>query len=54
MRNNQVSSLADGRIGTFDYCAPEVLLNGRACEKADIFSFGVILAEIVTGGAVGQ
>ena len=48
-RNNQLSSLPEGRIGTFDLCAPEILMGGRVCEKADLYSFGVILAEIITG-----
>ncbi|KAL0046841.1 hypothetical protein WJX82_011234 [Trebouxia sp. C0006] len=34
--------------GTLEYSAPEILL-GRFCsEKADIFSYGVILWEVVT------
>ncbi|RHZ16572.1 hypothetical protein DYB26_000261 [Aphanomyces astaci] len=35
-------------IGTFRWMAPEVLLDGHYTEKADIFSFGVILAELST------
>lgn len=34
--------------GTLEYSAPEVLLGGPCTPKADIFSFGVILWEIVT------
>ena len=37
--------------GTFAWSAPEVLLGTRTSEKADIFSYGVILWEIVTGAA---
>ena len=34
--------------GTFAYAAPELLM-GKACsEKADIFSLGVLLHELVT------
>ena len=29
--------------------APEVLMGGRCTEKADVFSYGVILWELVTG-----
>ena len=37
--------------GTFAWAAPEVLA-GRACtEKADIFSYGVVLWEVCTGDA---
>lgn len=30
-------------------CAPEVLLGQPATEKADIYSFGIVLFEIITG-----
>ncbi|KAL0053929.1 hypothetical protein WJX82_001314 [Trebouxia sp. C0006] len=33
---------------TFAYAAPEMLLNLRCNEKADIFSYGVVLWEIIT------
>lgn len=33
---------------TFAYAAPEMLLNLRCNEKADIFSYGVLLWEIIT------
>jgi serine/threonine protein kinase len=31
------------------YMSPEYALNGRFSEKSDIFSFGVLLLEIVSG-----
>ncbi|BDA46092.1 probable leucine-rich repeat receptor-like serine/threonine-protein [Coccomyxa sp. Obi] len=34
--------------GTWAWVAPEVILGGRVTRKADIFSFGVVLWEIVT------
>ena len=34
--------------GTFDWAAPEVLAGAPCCEKADIYSFGVLLWEICT------
>lgn len=34
--------------GTFHWMAPELISAGRCTEKADIFSFGVVLYEILT------
>ncbi|GAB4818663.1 hypothetical protein N2152v2_005709 [Parachlorella kessleri] len=48
MKSGVLSNLGD-RLGTFDYCAPEVLLGQAASEKADIYSFGVLLWEICAG-----
>ncbi|KAK6929840.1 Protein kinase domain [Dillenia turbinata] len=36
-------------VGTFSYLAPEYLQSGRATEKSDMYSFGVLLMELVTG-----
>ncbi|XP_021754451.1 probable serine/threonine-protein kinase PBL21 isoform X2 [Chenopodium quinoa] len=36
-------------MGTFGYCAPEYAMTGKLTLKSDIFSFGVVLLEIVTG-----
>lgn len=36
-------------MGTYGYCAPEYAMTGKLTLKSDIFSFGVVLLEIVTG-----
>ncbi|XP_009350305.3 receptor-like serine/threonine-protein kinase SD1-8 [Pyrus x bretschneideri] len=36
-------------VGTFGYMSPEYALYGRFSEKLDVFSFGVLLLEIVSG-----
>ncbi|XWS40552.1 hypothetical protein CRYUN_Cryun17cG0005200 [Craigia yunnanensis] len=36
-------------MGTHGYCAPEYLTSGQLTMKSDIFSFGVVLLELITG-----
>ncbi|KAK9714800.1 hypothetical protein RND81_06G121200 [Saponaria officinalis] len=36
-------------VGTYGYMSPEYALGGRFSEKSDVFSFGVLLLEIVSG-----
>lgn len=36
-------------VGTYGYMSPEYAMHGIFSEKSDVFSFGVVLLEIVTG-----
>lgn len=43
------TSIETRLAGTFGYLAPEYAVMGRITTKVDIFSFGVILMEMITG-----
>ncbi|KAK3006175.1 hypothetical protein RJ639_015711 [Escallonia herrerae] len=36
-------------MGTYGYCAPEYAMSGKLSLKSDIYSFGVVLLELITG-----
>ncbi|CAH9088137.1 unnamed protein product, partial [Cuscuta epithymum] len=41
--------LSTGIAGTLGYMAPEYLVKGQLTEKADVYSFGVLILEIISG-----
>jgi serine/threonine-protein kinase PBS1 len=36
-------------MGTHGYCAPEYATTGKLTMRSDIYSFGVVLLELITG-----
>lgn len=36
-------------MGTYGYCAPEYAMTGQLTSRSDIYSFGVVFLEIITG-----
>ena len=36
-------------MGTYGYCAPEYAMSGKLTLKSDIYSFGVVMLELITG-----
>ncbi|KAL4296265.1 hypothetical protein GQ457_12G010290 [Hibiscus cannabinus] len=51
LRNN-VSHISTHVAGTLGYLAPEYALSGRLTRKTDVYSYGVLLLEIISGLAV--
>ncbi|MQM15514.1 hypothetical protein Taro_048460 [Colocasia esculenta] len=48
-QTNQDSGNTQRVVGSYGYMSPEYAFNGVFSEKSDVFSFGVILLEIITG-----
>ncbi|CAN6183641.1 unnamed protein product [Urochloa humidicola] len=47
--NDQTQDVTNRIVGTYGYMAPEYAMRGHYSIKSDVFSFGVLILEIVTG-----
>ncbi|KAK9288480.1 hypothetical protein L1049_016938 [Liquidambar formosana] len=43
------SHLSTGVAGTLGYMAPEYVVHGQLTEKADVYSYGILVLEVITG-----
>ncbi|XP_078435671.1 putative LRR receptor-like serine/threonine-protein kinase RPK1 [Wolffia australiana] len=50
--NSSETHLTTGVEGTFGYVAPEYATQGRVSDKADVYSYGVVLLELVSSKRV--
>ncbi|KAJ1272979.1 hypothetical protein BS78_06G244900 [Paspalum vaginatum] len=46
---HQLQDLTRRIVGTFGYISPEYAMEGKYSEQSDVFSFGVLILEIVSG-----
>ncbi|XP_022885257.1 cysteine-rich receptor-like protein kinase 10 [Olea europaea var. sylvestris] len=46
---NVIEENTNRRVGTYGYMAPEYAMQGIYSAKSDIYSFGVLMLEIVSG-----
>lgn len=52
LRNDDLPSSSSSPVrmqGTFGYIAPEYAIAGRGSLKSDVFGFGVVLLELISG-----
>lgn len=47
--DNELRANTNRIVGTYGYMSPEYAMDGIFSEKSDVFSFGVVILEIITG-----
>ncbi|GKB99373.1 G-type lectin S-receptor-like serine/threonine-protein kinase [Tanacetum coccineum] len=48
-KQNETEAMTNRVVGTYGYMSPEYAMEGTFSEKSDVFSFGVLVLEIVSG-----
>ncbi|XP_051128325.1 putative serine/threonine-protein kinase isoform X2 [Andrographis paniculata] len=51
---DDITHISTRIAGTTGYLAPEYVLGGQLTKKADVYSFGVLILEVVSGGSSGD
>lgn len=51
---DNVTHISTAVVGTTGYLAPEYFVHGQLTKKADVYSFGVLLLEVVSGRRISQ
>ncbi|WVZ74464.1 hypothetical protein U9M48_022643 [Paspalum notatum var. saurae] len=51
---DNVTHISTGVVGTNGYMAPEYFVHGQLTKKADVYSFGVLVLEIISGRRIWQ
>ncbi|KAL6614854.1 hypothetical protein ACP70R_037124 [Stipagrostis hirtigluma subsp. patula] len=49
LANDTATHISTRVMGTFGYMAPEYASSGKLTDRSDVFSFGVVLLELITG-----
>ncbi|KAM0005837.1 putative protein kinase RLK-Pelle-DLSV family [Helianthus debilis subsp. tardiflorus] len=49
VKDNETEAMTNRVVGTYGYMSPEYAMEGTFSMKSDIFSFGVLILEIISG-----